>query len=114
MTTETAPDPTIAAWSDRLEEDLLDAGMDKPQARAYRLAFELGLTRVISQTATRQELQDGLTALRRELNDLRQEFKADLADLRADLRRELDIRFALLIAMQAGLFAVLGVILSKI
>ena len=75
MTTETWPDHTIGAWSDRLEEQLTDAGMVSQQARAYRLAFELGLTRLISQTATKQELKDGL------------------ADLRDELRREMDQRF---------------------
>ncbi len=105
MTTETAPDPTIEAWSDRLEEDLVTAGMDEPQAQAYRYAFELGLTRVISQTATRQELQDGLAANRQELKDglaaNRQELKDGLAanrqelkDALADFRREMDRRFA--------------------
>ena len=75
MTTETWPDHTIEAWSDRLEEQLTDAGMVSQQARAYRLAFELGLTRLISQTATKQELKDGL------------------ADLRDELRREMEVRF---------------------
>ncbi len=75
MTTETRPDHTVEAWSDRLEEQLTDAGMVSQQARAYRLAFELGLTRLISQTATKQELKDGL------------------ADLRDELRREMEFRF---------------------
>ena len=75
MTTETRPDHTIEAWSERLEEQLTDAGMVSQQARAYRLAFELGLTRLISQTATKQELKDGL------------------ADLRDELRREMEVRF---------------------
>ena len=64
MTTETTRDPVIEAWSDQLEAELVEAGMDQPQAHAYRQAFELGLTRVISQTATRQELQDGLAQVR--------------------------------------------------
>ena len=75
MTTQQA-DPTPDIWSERLEEDLVEAGMEEPQARAYRLAFELGLTRVLSQTATKQELKDGL------------------ADLRDELRREIEFRFA--------------------
>ncbi len=75
MTTETWPDHTIEAWSERLEEQLTDAGMVSQQARAYRLAFELGLTRLISQTATKQELKDGL------------------ADLRDELRHEMEVRF---------------------
>lgn len=55
------------------------AGMEPPQARAYRRSFELGLTRVISQTATKQQLNDGLAELR-----------AQLAELNHDLQPELD------------------------
>ena len=99
MTTETPPiDPVVEAWSDRLEDDLIEAGLTQAQARVYRLAFELGLTRVISQTATRQELNDGLAMGRQELNDglamSRQELKDGLADLRDEIRREMGIRFA--------------------
>ena len=92
MTTETPPaiDPLIEAWSDRLEEDLTEAGMETQQARAYRLAFELGLTRVISQTATKQELQDGLLLSRQELLLTKQELKDAIADLRNELHREID------------------------
>ena len=86
MTTETPADPTIEAWSDRLEEDLLESGMEQPQAKAYRLAFELGLTRVISQTATRKELRDGLAELRQEINQLRQELRQEINELRQELR----------------------------
>ena len=76
MTTETVPDPVIEAWSDNLEEDLVAAGMEQPQAHAYRQAFELGMTRVLSVVATKQELRDGL---------------ADIAD---QLRREMNIHVA--------------------
>ena len=69
MTTETIPNATIRAWSENLEEDLIAAGMEQAQAHAYRQAFELGMVRVISQTATRQELQGGLAGLRSELRD---------------------------------------------
>ena len=128
MTTETTPDPIIAAWSDRLEEDLAEAGMEQPQARAYRLAFELGLTRVISQVATKQELRDAIADLR---DELRRELELRFAgvdrrfegvDLRfegVDRRfDELDKRFRLLtwaIALGfAGVFAILAAILSRL
>ena len=75
MTTETAPDSVIQAWSDDLEQELAETGMDQPQARAYRRAFELGLARLLTVVATKQELKDGL------------------AELRDTLRRELEIRF---------------------
>ncbi len=93
MTTETWPDHTIEAWSDRLEEQLTDAGMVSQQARAYRLAFELGLTRLISQTATKQELKDGLADLRDELRrEMEQRFTA--VDQRFDaMQIQLDQRF---------------------
>ncbi len=82
MTTEaTTRDPVIEAWSDDLEEGLVEAGMDEASAHAYRQAFELGLTRVISQTATRQELQDGLAQVRGEVRDLR----GEMGDLRGEV-----------------------------
>ncbi len=89
MTTETVRDPVIEAWSDDLEEGLVEVGMHEEHARAYRLAFELGLTRVISQTATRQELQDGLAQGRQELQDGlaqgRQELHEGLAQVRGEM-----------------------------
>ena len=140
MTTETS-DPAIEAWSDRLQERLTEAGMEPTQAEAYRHAFELGLTRVISQTATRQELQDGLAEverkiaeLRREIAELRgeitelrvematkQELKDEIAqvrqemrDLRNELQREMEIRSRhLLIAMSLG-FGIITALLSAI
>ena len=103
MTTETAPDPTIQAWSDNLEEELVEAGMEQPQAKAYRHAFELGLPRVISQTATRQELLDDLAELRRTMVEIQSQLaqtatkqdlrdygtKQDLMDARDALQREI-------------------------
>ena len=122
MTTETAPDPQIEAWSDRLEEELTEAGMEQVQARAYRRAFELGLTRVISQVATRKELQDGLALSRQELQDglaqLRQELHAAVAQLRqetnqlrADLNGRMD-RFERLFYWAAG--AGLGLLVALV
>ena len=91
MTTETPPvDPVVEAWSDRLEDDLVDAGMDQPQARAYRYAFELGMHRLMSVVATKQELLQVKHDLQREMDHLRQEMR----DLRDDLRHEMNLRFA--------------------
>ena len=75
-TTDTPADPIVAAWSDNLEAELIEAGMDQPEAHAYRQAFELGLTRIMSVVATKQDLKEGL------------------ADLRDDLRHEMELRFA--------------------
>ena len=108
MTTETAPDPQIEAWSDRLEEELTEAGMEQVQARAYRRAFELGLTRVISQVATRKELQDGLAAVRQELHAAVAQLRQETKDAAADVKRELRFYMLLNIAFfgsLAGLIA---------
>ena len=107
MTTETAPDPQIEAWSDRLEAELTEAGMEQAQARAYRRAFELGLTRVISQVATRKELQDGLAAVRQELQDGLALSRKELQDGLVLSRKELQDGLALSRReLQEGLAAV--------
>ncbi len=104
MTTEAMRDPVIEAWSDNLEEGLVDTGMDQASARAYRQAFELGLTRVISQTATRQELQDGLAQVRVELKESAAQGRQELQDGLAQVRLEMREGFAQLrVEMQDGL-----------
>lgn len=75
MTTEATPDPIIAQWSESLEADLIEAGMEQAEAHAYRQSFELGLNRLMSAVATKQELKDGL------------------ANLRDQLQREMELRF---------------------
>ena len=79
-------DPQVEIWSDNLEEELVEAGMEQAQAKAYRHAFELGMARVLSQFATKQELRQAIL-------DLRDDLRREMADLRDDLRREMDIRF---------------------
>lgn len=76
MTTEANPDPIIAQWSETLEAELTEAGMKQGEAHAYRQSFELGLNRLMSVVATKQEFRDGLT------------------DLRDQLQREMELRFA--------------------
>ena len=78
MTTETAPDPQIEAWSDRLEAELTEAGMEPTQARAYRRAFELGLARLISQVPTRHEFNAAVAELRQETKDASEGVKREL------------------------------------
>ena len=75
MTTETTPDPIIAQWSETLEAELTEAGMEQAEAHAYRQSFELGLNRLMTAVATKQELKDGLS------------------DLRDQLQREMELRF---------------------
>ena len=67
MTTETPPaiDPVIRDWSNDLEAELATAGMEPPQAKAYQRAFELGMTRVMSVMATKDELHREIDRLER-------------------------------------------------
>ena len=79
MTTETPPiDPVVHDWSSDLEEELAEAGMETPQAKAFARAFELGLTRVLSVTATKQDLVLLRQEFKQDLLGVRQEFKQDL------------------------------------
>ena len=104
MTTETPPaDPAVDAWSDRLEGELIEAGMEPAQARAYQRAFELGMTRVLSVMATKQDLL--LT---------KQDLQKSIDELRSEMRFQLLLLTAAISTMFAGVFAVLGVILSKL
>ena len=112
MATETPPDPTLDAWSERLEQQLAEAGMEQAQARAYRLAFELGLTRVISQTATRQELKDEIAAVREEIAAVRQDLKDGLRELKADLRSEMRFLFLLFGGLTTPLLAAILAIVA--
>ncbi len=118
MTTETAPDPIIHDWSDDLEEELVEAGMEPPQAKAYARAFELGMARVLSVMATKEELLLTKQELQKSIDDLRNELHRDIAQLRDDLRREMGIRGRYLIfTMTIGfgiLAALMGAILSKL
>ena len=75
MTTETAPDPIVHDWSNDLEEELVEVGMEPPQAKAFARAFELGLTRVMSVMATKQDLLLTKQDLQREIDRLRGEMR---------------------------------------
>ena len=115
MTTDTPPaDPTIDAWSDRLEGELIEAGMEAGQARAYQRAFELGMNRVLSVMATKEELLLTKQELQKSIDDLRSELQRDIDNLRREMRFHLLLLTAAISTMFAGVFAVLGVILSKL
>ena len=127
MTTETPPaiDPVIHDWSNDLQDELVDAGMEPKQAHAYRRAFELGMTRVLSAVATKQDLRDGLLLGRQELLLAKEELRQEMRDLRDQLRREMELRFEALdkrfrlltwaIALGfAGMFGMMGAILAKL
>ncbi len=89
-------DRQVDVWSEHLEEELIEAGMEPPQAKAYRRAFELGLTRVLSQTATKQELlltkqelQDSIDRLRADMHHELDRVHREIAQLRDDTHREI-------------------------
>ncbi len=100
MTTETAPDPIIHDWSNDLEDELVETGMEPPQAKAFARAFELGMMRVLSVMATKQELKEEIERLRSELKD-------EIANL----RREMRFQFVILAGLMAGL---MGGIIAKL
>lgn len=70
MTTETAPDPVVHDWSNDLEAELAEAGMEPPQAKVFARAFELGMMRVMSVVATKQDLEKAIAGLRSEMRFL--------------------------------------------
>ncbi len=74
--------------------------MEPPQAKVFARAFELGMLRVLSVVATKQE------ALQTK-QELKQEFKDEIATLRNEMRFYMLINFGIL-------GAVLGVIISKL
>ena len=130
MTTETPPaipDPVIHDWSNDLEDELTEAGMEPPQAKAYARAFELGMTRVLSVMATKQELLLTKDELRQELRDLGDQLRREMGlrfaevDTRfAELNARLDrmerrwwIFVGVVVGMQAGIYALLGVLLTR-
>ena len=56
MVTEPA-DPQIDYWADGLDEELVEAGMDPPQAKAFARAFQLGMTRALQHCVTKEDLR---------------------------------------------------------
>ena len=92
-TTETPADPIAAAWSDNLEAELIEAGMEQPEAHAYRQAFELGLTRIMSVVATKQDLKEGLADLRDELRHEMELRSAEIDRRFEESQRAIDQRF---------------------
>ena len=122
MTTETAPDPIIHDWSNDLEQELVETGMEDPQAKVFARAFELGMMRVLSVMATKEELFQTKQELKQEFKDgignLRSELKDEIANLRsevkdeiANLRREMRFQFVILAGLMAGL---MGGIIAKL
>ncbi len=133
MVTEPA-DPQIDYWADNLEEELIEVGMEAPQAKAFARAFQLGMTRVLSQTATkadltvlatkeqlqmtREDLQRGLDQLRedlhRGLDQLRAEFHCDFDEFRADIDRRFRTLYWIMAIGFSGMFALMAAILARL
>ena len=118
MTTETAPDPIIHDWSNDLEAELVETGMEEPQAKAFARAFEPGMMRVLSVMATKQDLLETKQELFQTKQELKQEFKDGIGNLRselkdeiANLRREIRFQFVILAGLMAGL---MGGIIAKL
>lgn len=65
---------------ERLEADLIDAGMPKPAARAVHQALELVVLRILLVVATKDDVRDAVDGLRREFdarfNGLEERFDA--------------------------------------
>jgi len=113
-------DPTVERWSDDLQEELVEVGMEQRQARAYRRAFELGLTRMLSVMATREEFFKVRDDLRQEIRDLRKELRAELRETVRDLREEIArlerrywYMFGFVVASQAGIYSILAILLAR-
>ena len=85
MVTQTS-DPVIREWSDDLEGELVEAGMEQAQAKAYARAFELGMMRVMSVMATKDELLLTKEELQKSIDDLRSEMKDAIAGLRGETK----------------------------
>ena len=89
MVTEPA-DPQIDLWADTLEEELVEAEMDPAQAKAFARAFQLAMSRVMYQFATKADLIMVRDDLRREIGALREEMQHEIGGLRAEIQREID------------------------
>ena len=72
MATATPPQPgsedAARIVGERLEADLVDAGMPKPAARAVHQALELVVLRLLLVVATKEDVRDAVDGLRREFD----------------------------------------------
>lgn len=72
MATATPPQPgsedAARIVGERLEADLIDAGMPKPAARAVHQALELVVLRLLLVVATKEDVRDAVDGLRREFD----------------------------------------------
>ena len=72
MATATPPQPgsedAARIVGDRLEADLVEAGMTRPAARAVHQALKLIVLRLLLVVATKDDVRDAVDGLRREFN----------------------------------------------
>ncbi len=115
MVTEPA-DPQIDYWADDLDEELVEAGMDAPQAKAFARAFQLGMTRALQHCATRADL--ALLATKEELWMVRDDMRREMDQLRADIDRRFRVLYWILgIGFGVGfggMFALMAAILARL
>ena len=113
MVTEPA-DPQIDYWADNLEEELVEAEMDPPQAKAFARAFQLGMSRVLSVMATKEELLLTKQELQRGLDQLRAEIHREIDLLRHDLDRRFRTLYWIMAIGFSGMFALMAAILARL
>ena len=117
MVTEPA-DPQIDYWADDLNEELVEAGMDPPQAKAFARAFQLGMTRALQHCVTKEDLRYEIDKLRaemhREIGALRDEVHREIDQLRADIDRRFRVLYWILGVGFGGMFALMAAILVRL
>lgn len=84
-----SPDDAAQIVGERLEDDLVEAGLHRPAARAIHGALELVVLRLLLVLATKQDLLDVADSLRREFGARFEQQDGAIAGL----RREFEARF---------------------
>ena len=111
-------DPVTDQLGTDLEGDLVDAGLEQPQARALRRAVERAVDRMVGNFATRAELYDVRDELRAEIRDVREQLRAEVRNAISDSERkisfQLRIMWGVLALVGAGLFALMAAILARL
>ena len=113
MVTEPA-DPQIDYWADDLNEELVEAGMDPPQAKAFARAFQLGMTRALQHCVTKEDLRYEIDKLRAEMHREIASVRREIDQLRADIDRRFRVLYWILGIGFGGMFALMAAILARL
>ncbi len=113
MVTEPA-DPQIDYWADGLDEELVEAGMDPPQAKAFARAFQLGMTRALQHCVTKEDLRYEIDKLRAEMHREIASVRREIDQLRADIDRRFRVLYWILGVGFGGMFALMAAILARL